>query len=199
MMRSRSLTEAAKSTALTGGPEHSSATEDNQFGGFSRPAPVPCHARARAGTPPRRSLSRLRREKSMRRSAILSDDAGYGPRTMLLGELFAARVPCKGVQLLPGLRLKNVDAHGSVLSPTLSSLRRLQFAHSSRDQCSNLFCMPPAPTSKASVCPPYSAASELAASRRSASRACTLVLVAEDQAALFEIVGRHLDGDAIAR
>src|ERR1700752_579312 len=48
-----------------------------------------------------------------------------------------------------------------------------------------------------------SAPSELAAALRSAlgpraGGSRPLVLVAEDQAALLEVVGRHLDGDAIA-
>src|SRR5689334_4995304 len=43
------------------------------------------------------------------------------------------------------------------------------------------------------------AAALLTAARRGARGAArTLVLVAEDQPALFEVVGRHLDGDAVA-
>src|SRR5262249_20391330 len=51
----------------------------------------------------------------MGRSPIRSDHAGNGPRTMILRKFASHRITGEGVQTLPCLGLKDVDAHGSTL------------------------------------------------------------------------------------
>src|SRR5262249_43759493 len=47
---------------------------------------------------------------------------GGRPRAVALGELAPRRVAREGVQLLPGLGLENVDAHGTTFSPTVRDI-----------------------------------------------------------------------------
>src|SRR5262249_38309416 len=106
--------------------------------------------------------------KIVRRRFVGPDHASRVPGPVLLRQLASFRIARECTQFALGIGLEHEDTH-----------------------CVHLSCLVTKLTTR-------SAASELLARWRTARHGGTLVLVAEYQAALFQVIRRHFDGDAVA-